>query len=492
MVRLSEVKGLGSLLCGGAEELRFSGVVCDSREVRPGDLFVAVRGGSDDGVRYAAAALERGAVGVVSEVSCGVEGGREVVVRDARQALGLLSAAANGYPSEYMAVYGVTGTNGKSTTALIIREILRQAGYRTGLLSTVEVAYGERVVAATHTTPGAPLLQHYLGAMVEHGCSAVVMEVSSHAIEQQRVAGVRFGGVVFTNLSQDHLDYHGSMEEYFRVKQELFARVAQESPGAVAVVLAEGEYGSKMESFVSGLPLRLVSCGFESGSDLWAEIRSMRCGGSEFDLVTRGGERVRVGSRLTGRFNVANMLCAAGLAYGCGVGLEVVARGLEGVEPCWGRLEEVKTPLGCTVYVDYAHTDDALRSVLTAVREVSDGRLVVVFGCGGDRDRTKRPLMGRACAEVADVLVVTSDNPRSESPGAIIADILGGIPAGAAEVVVEEDRRLGIRRALQLAGEGDVVVVAGKGHESWQEAGGERVPFDDRQVVREEAEGLWR
>jgi UDP-N-acetylmuramoyl-L-alanyl-D-glutamate--2,6-diaminopimelate ligase len=331
--------------------------------------------------------------------------------------------------------------------------------------------------------------------MVEAGCHSAVMEVSSHALDQQRVAGVRFAGAAFTNLSQDHLDYHKTMAAYWEAKKKLFAQLAKENPGAPAIVFVDAPYGKEMAEYIATLPLKLVTCGFSADACLRALQVELTPDGSTFTLeCTASCGRVAsfslpIRSHLAGRYNIANMLCAAGLALQAGVSPESVATVLQRVTPQWGRLERVPLKASFRVFVDYAHTDDALTQVLSAIREMGKGRILVVFGCGGDRDRKKRPLMGAACARGADVLIVTSDNPRSEDPDEIIKEILAGIPQGT-DVLVEPDRRTAIRQALSLARANDIVLVAGKGHEAFQEVAGRILPFDDRLVVKEEFDSI--
>jgi len=486
IMKFSEIPELAALLEGSAPGVAFSGIQADSRRVKAGELFAAVAGTRDDGGKYAGAALAKGAVAVLSERPLPEFGRQVVLVKDVRRALAVIAAAVHGWPSREMRVYGVTGTNGKTTTAWLLREMLRAGGANPGLLTTVQVAYGGREIPAVRTTPDACELQGLLAAMRGAGCDSAVMEVSSHALDQQRVAGVRFAGAAFTNLSQDHLDYHKTMEAYFEAKMRLFAQLAVDSPGAPAACCIDAAYGTRMAAYIGSLPLRLVSYGFSGEARVRAEDVSLTSDGSRFVMVTPGGQRCAVRIHLAGRYNIANMLCAAGLALEAGVPLEGVVQTMHEVKPRWGRLEKVETALKAAVFVDYAHTDDALTNVLGTLREMTRGKLTVVFGCGGDRDRTKRPLMGKACAALADRLVVTSDNPRNEEPEAIIGEILAGVPEGTA-CVVEPDRRAAIRLALETAGEGDVVLVAGKGHEPFQELNGRTVPFDDRQVVREEA-----
>jgi len=484
-MKCAEIPELLPLLTDKPTTMAFTGVQCDSRRVRPGDLFVAVSGRRDDGTKYGVAALERGAAAVVSETPLRDCHKANIIVRDARLALAILANAVNGWPSRKMDVFGITGTNGKTTTAWLLGELLRAHGCDPGLLTTVQAAYHNRVIPATRTTPDACELQSLLAAMANAGCDSAVMEVSSHALDQQRTAGIRFSGAVFTNLSLDHLDYHGSMEAYWETKKRLFVQLAHENPGAAAVCFLDAPYGAQMAEFLATLPVKRITCGFTCAADIWADDVALTPDGSTFTLVAAGGTRSPLDVKLAGRHNIANILCAVALAQSAGVSLETVTAMLQKVRPHWGRLERVPVDAAFRVFVDYAHTDDALRNVLAAVREMSKGRTIVVFGCGGDRDRTKRPLMGRACADGADVLVVTSDNPRSENPGTIIAEVTTGIPQGT-EMHIEPDRRAAIRLALSLARQDDVVLVAGKGHESFQEIAGRSFPFDDRMVVMEE------
>ena len=484
----ADIPELKKFLCGAVHSTAFGNVQCDSRKVKPGDLFVALAGSREDGAKYIAQARAKGAVAVLAE-NPPRDLADVIPVRDARGALACLAAAVNGWPSRAMRVYGITGTNGKTTTAWLLRDLLRAGGLVPGLLTTVQVEYRDRVIPATRTTPDACELQGLLAAMRGSGCDSVVMEVSSHALDQQRAAFLRFEAAAFTNLSQDHLDYHKTMEAYFQTKQRLFAQLAEEKPGATAMCFRDAGYGEEMATYLATLPLSRVTCGFSQEADLRAEDVEVMPDGSRFTLAAPDGRRCALRVHLAGRHNISNMLCAAGLALDAGVPFDTVAQALEQARPQWGRLERVAAAVPADVFVDYAHTDDALRNVLGTLREVTRGRLTVVFGCGGDRDRAKRPLMGRVCAELADRLVVTSDNPRGEEPMTIIEEILVGVPQGA-DVTVEPDRRAAIRAALATAKAGDVILIAGKGHESTQELAGRSLSFDDRQVVMEEANGL--
>ena len=366
-----------------------------------------------------------------------------------------------------MNIYGVTGTNGKTTTTWILAELLNACGY----VTTVEVFTGRRRFSTGYTTPPLPVLRGIFDEMESEGCANCVMEVSSHAIHQRRTGDTVFAGGAFTNLSEDHLDYHKTMEAYFQVKAEFFRRLADANPGAPAAVCVDGEYGRRMAEIVGRLPLRAVPCGisvggFAGGEDL-PELIAEKC-------------------PLVGPYNVRNVLLAAALASAAGVPPDAIRGKIPALTPRWGRLERVETCSAADVFVDYAHTDDALANVLSAVRTFTKGEVWAVFGAGGDRDRAKRPLMGAAAAANADHLVVTSDNPRSEDPASIAAAIVAGIPAGT-DFTVELDRAAAIRHALLNARAGDTVVVCGKGHETTQTVGDSVIPFDDREVCRSTA-----
>ena len=364
-----------------------------------------------------------------------------------------------------MNVYGVTGTNGKTTTTWVLAEFLKPLG-SSGYITTVEVDTGARKFSTGYTTPPNKVLMEIYAEMEANGVANCVMEASSHAIHQNRTAGTHFSGGAFTNLSEDHLDYHKTMEAYFAAKRLFFERLAAENPGAPAVVCVDGDWGRRLAEELAALPLRLVTCGFSAPHD------------ADFaDFVSRR-------SPLAGRYNVQNVLVAAALARAVGVSDDAIRAAVPTLTPRWGRLERVKTRSAAEVFVDFAHTDDALANVLSTVRAFTKGRVWAVFGAGGDRDRAKRPLMGAAAAKWADRLVVTSDNPRSERPEDIISEIVAGIPAGT-DVVVEPDRRAAIHYALAHAQAGDTVVVCGKGHETTQTIGDKVLPFDDRIVCSE-------
>ena len=373
---------------------------------------------------------------------------------------------------------GVTGTNGKTTTTHLIRSILEAAGHTVGLIGTIEYRIGDRVMPATHTTPESLELNQMLDSMVKSGCTAAVMEVSSHALSMSRVHAQQFGAAVFTNLTQDHLDYHGTMEGYFEAKKSLFTAL---SSASVAVSNADDPYGTRM---TDGIAARILLYGTSAAADVTARQCRMDVHGSAITLVYRGME-IPISSSLTGRFNIANILAACsqpGLAWM--LRPEHISAGIANLKAVRGRFEQVQSPRGWTAIVDYAHTPDALENCLATIREIlpKNTRIITVFGCGGNRDAGKRPKMGRIASTLSDTTFVTSDNPRKEKPGDIIAQVMKGVVPGK-EVRVEPDRRAAIRKALKAASAGDVVLVAGKGHEDYQVIGDEKIHFDDREEI---------
>jgi UDP-N-acetylmuramoyl-L-alanyl-D-glutamate--2,6-diaminopimelate ligase len=466
----------------------------DSRKVGPGTLFFCVPGEKVDGHEFGAAAVEAGAAALVVERELDLDVA-QVVVADARAAMAPMAAAFYGDPSGELRVVGVTGTNGKTTTAFLIREILEAAGIQTGLLGTVRQVVGGEEEAVERTTPEAIDLQGTFRRMLEAGDEACVMEVSSHALALHRADSIHFAVALFTNLTQDHLDFHADMEDYFRAKRLLF-----EMGLKVAIANVDDEYGRRLADEFDCVTFSAAG----ADADLTTRAVSFDASGAQFTITpgptgrnqrdrrrfspVGGGVGVRTG--LPGDFNVANALGAFTAAAAMGVEANVAAEGLARAERVPGRFEPIDEGQDFAVLVDYAHTPDSLENVLRAARRLSAGRVLSVFGAGGDRDRDKRPKMGRAGASLSDLAVVTSDNPRSEDPGAIIAEVVGGIENGA-NFEVEPDRRAAIALALSQAGAGDTVVIAGKGHEQGQEfEGGRKVPFDDREVAREELRRL--
>lgn len=483
---MSGLRSLPELLAGLLEEgaappeLAVSGLACDSRRVAPGTLFFAIPGTREDGARFAGKAVEAGAAAIVAArplalpVPC-------LVARSPRRAAAIAAARFHGEPGRGLACVGVTGTNGKTTTCHLLAGLMQCAGRPFGLIGTVGHRAGQLALPAATTTPGPIELQELLCAMAEGKLAGCAMEVSSHALDQDRAAGVSFRVGVFTNLTRDHLDYHGSMEAYAGAKRRLFSGL---EPGASAVANLDDPAGAAM---LAAVPPGVERIGFSAGAQGGAVLRARALRphpeGVSFRLEGPGGAEA-VELPLVGAFNVENALAAAGAALALGLTLAQVAAGLARAEGAPGRLEKIPGPPGRPrVFVDYAHTPDALERALRALRPLTPGRLVVLFGCGGDRDRGKRPLMGRAAAAAADEVWVTSDNPRGEEPAAIIAAVLAGAGEGPARVRVEPDRETAIRLALEQAGPEDTVLVAGKGHESEQIVGERRLRFSDREVV---------
>jgi UDP-N-acetylmuramoyl-L-alanyl-D-glutamate--2,6-diaminopimelate ligase len=459
--------------------LEVAAVTYDSRRVGEGDLFVAIRGLADDGNEFVDDARSRGAVAVVSEAPPRDEI-PWVRVPDARVALAVLSAATLGHPGRELELVGVTGTNGKTTTAYMIDAAIRESGEKGGLLGTVAYRIGDQVAEAARTTPEASDLQGLLREMVDAGCRRAVLEVSSHSLVLERVHGLDFKVGVFTNLSRDHLDFHGDMETYFAAKRRLFDELLGED--GYAVVNVDDDYGAEL---VRTAKRPVLTCSLSRDADFTAQDVQLSLEGTQFRVRTPSGI-FEARTPLLGRFSVRNALCAFAAAHALGLSPDAVQRGLASLKGVPGRMERVEAGQAFTVLVDYAHTDDALKNLLDSVRELDPRRLITVFGCGGDRDRTKRPLMGAVAARLGDVVILTSDNPRSEPPEVILEEIQRGIPADRAEEIeVIADRRDAIARALALGREGVVVVIAGKGHETRQVLRDRTVPFDDRQVVRD-------
>ena len=458
---------------GSPDPVEVRDLAYDARAVTPGAAFFAVRGARADGHDFAEEAVANGASVLVVERAVEPEV-PQLVVPDSRAAMATAADAFFGEPTRELEVAGVTGTNGKTTTAYLLHSILGAAGRRPGLLGTVESRIGGEVRPVVRTTPEAIDLQRTFREMLDAGDRSVALEASSHASMLHRLDRVRFDALVFTNLTQDHLDFHGTMEDYFKAKRRLFTGAA---PPPAAVNVGDS-WGRKLaEELEHAARAPLVTFGFAEDAEVRPDDLVLDAGGARF---TAGG--ISVETSLRGRFNVENVLGAVAAAILLDVDEEEIVAGVRALQGVPGRFEAVDEGQPFTVLVDYAHTPDSLDNVLRAARDIAAGRLLVVFGAGGDRDRGKRPLMGRIAAELADVVVVTSDNPRSEEPLAIIQDILQG--AGM-DVEIDPDRGSAIARAIGLAEAGDVVVIAGKGHEQGQEVGPEKLPFDDRAVARE-------
>jgi UDP-N-acetylmuramoyl-L-alanyl-D-glutamate--2,6-diaminopimelate ligase len=449
----------------------------DSRAVAPDSLFFCIAGDQEDGHRFAPAALAAGAGAIVVERWLELDA-PQALVPSVRGAIGPMSAVIFGRPADALTTIGITGTNGKTTTTYLLEAIVRAAGSRAGVIGTNGARIEGDPVELARTTPEAPDLHRLLVRMRSAGVQVVAMEVSSHALAQHRVDGILFDLAVFTNLSQDHLDYHGTMESYLEAKAVLFT-----PDHAVRGLLNADDPSARRLLRRTAIPV--VTYGVERDADLRASAVAVDARGISFHV-----EGVEVRSALLGRFNVWNCLAAVGAAREVGIPLEVAAGALGEVRDVPGRMETIDAGQDFLVVVDYAHTPDSIRVVLRGARSLAAGRVIVVFGCGGDRDRAKRAPMGQAATSTADLTVITTDNPRSEDPLAIIGEIVPGAVAGGGDYVVEPDRRDAIRLALREAKPGDIVVIAGKGHEPYQEVAGTVVPFDDRSITRDELGSL--
>ena len=471
-------------------EAGIRGLDYDSRRIEPAFLFVAMKGESTDGNKYIDQAIARGAVAVVTDSPA--EAPRKdvawVLVPHGRRALAKISANFYKRPAERIRITGVTGTNGKTTTTFILEAVLQAAGRKNALVGTVEYHLPGKVLPAPHTTPESLELNQLLNEALGVGATEAVMEVSSHALEQQRVYGIPFDVAVFTNLTRDHLDYHGTFEKYFAAKRILFEGCGTEPPRA-AVINTDDEYGRQLLKFSKKQGTEAFSYGLAAG-DFRADRLEATASGNRFDLVTPSGP-IAIFSPLIGQVNIYNVLAACGAAYARGCKAEQIAKGIEQMQRVPGRFERVDEGQPFAVVVDYAHTDDALKNLTRVAREFASrggakGKVITVFGCGGDRDRTKRPLMGEAAGKGSDFVVVTSDNPRSEDPLNIINDSLAGLQRSGTRYTAEADRRKAIALALSEAHGGDIVLIAGKGHEKTQTTREGVFPFDDFQVASEE------
>ena len=476
-------------LGGPAASVLVRGVACDTRTLGPGELFVVVQGTKDDGARYATEAVRRGACALVvpDDAPRALEelGVPVVRVEDPRGALASLAAAYHGHPARAMRVVGVTGTNGKTTTTHLVRAVLENADRGPcALIGTIRYEWPGETIVAKNTTPGAAELQALLARARDAGCRSVSMEVSSHALDQRRVEGIPFAGAVFTNLTGDHLDYHGSMDRYAEAKARLFQSLGLR---AVAAVNAEDGFSPAM---IRNSRAHVITFGLDAPAHAAVTARDLRMSadGVRFVLQVPGGE-AEVASPLVGRYNVMNLLAAAAVTHGLGVPADAIARGLGALRGVRGRLEAVEAGQPFTILVDYAHSDDAVANVLRNLRNVVPRTQLVVLGCGGDRDRTKRPRMARAAAELAGLCWFTSDNPRSEEPARIVDDMLAGV-YGARNVRVELDRRRAIAAAVREAHVGDCGAILGKGHEDYQIFADRTVRFDDREAAADAVRAL--
>ncbi|MFN3133944.1 MAG: UDP-N-acetylmuramoyl-L-alanyl-D-glutamate--2,6-diaminopimelate ligase [Candidatus Kryptonium sp.] len=472
----------------GDENLNVSGIAYDSREVDEGELFVAIKGLNVDGHRFIPEAVLGGAVAIILEddliddnyfIERNVA---KIVVPDSRKALAVASSVFYGFPSQKLKLIGVTGTNGKTTTTHLIKSILEFGGMKAGLIGTINYVIGDEIIPAGQTTPESLEINRFISKMVEKGISSCVMEVSSHALALDRVYGLDFDVGVFTNLTHDHLDFHQTFEAYFQAKKILFDSLKQ---SAYAVYNIDDPHGERIVADTKAMKL---SYGKNERADV--RIKEFRLGfdGTYVIVQVPTGAELEISSKLIGEFNVYNISSAVAVGYILGIELEDIKRGIEAVESVKGRFERIVSPDGYTVIIDYAHTPDALEKCIDAIlkmrEQLGGGKLITVFGCGGDRDKSKRPIMGRISTEKSDITVITSDNPRFEDPEGIISDILKGVKENSVYYVFV-DRKEAIERALEMAERNDIVLIAGKGHEEYQIIRDIKVPFSDSQVVFE-------
>lgn len=477
-MKLSELmKGL-NLPANLNDDIEIMGITCDSRRVDKGWVFVCIRGSSADGHRFAPQAEKAGAALIVAEEDTGCS--RQLIVPSTRLAWAIICSNWFNNPASRLKLVGVTGTNGKTSTTYMIKSLLESCGYRVGLVGTIQNMIGDRVLPASHTTPDPYDLHSLFALMVAEGCTHAVMEVSSHALDQDRVAGITYDTAIFTNLTQDHLDYHKTMENYLESKKKLFKQAK------CAIVNLDDPWTPKL---VDGLSCPVVTySAYKDEADYTAKNIRPKPDGVDFELVGTGAiGRIRL--PIPGMFSVYNALAAAAGALSLGIQFDKVTESLSKVKGIKGRAEIVPTGRDFTVVIDYAHTPDGLEKICKTMKECCHGRLVTLFGCGGDRDRTKRPIMGKIASEISDFVIITSDNPRTENPGAIIEDILQGVPEKTKYKVIE-NRIEAIHWAIENAQPGDTILLAGKGHETYQILADRTIHLDEREVVADALEKL--
>lgn len=475
-VRMKTLFPLASYI--GCADVKITSCACDSRKVQSGSAFVVISGTEQDGINFVPDAIERGAAVLITERPINSRGLPQVIVPCAREAYGVLCATLAGVPSRAMKVAAVTGTNGKTSVSWILRSILQSSVGGCGLLGTIEYDDSVNISPSTLTTPPAHLIQSLLRKTRQHGSRHAVLEASSHALDQQRLAGCELDAAVITNITHDHLDYHKDRESYLKTKASL-SRYLRRS----GVMLISADDPGAVEASLSISHPQILTYGMNQPADIKGVIYEESLRGSRFS-ITADEEEVQYSTPLIGRHQVSNCLAAIAIAMRWEISAEAIQRGLSRLRCIPGRLQLVEQHRGISYFVDYAHTADALEQSISHIRRLTSGRIILVFGAGGDRDRSKRPLMGKASNQ-ADIAIVTSDNPRSEEPLSIIADIQSGLSRQEPEVIVEVDRRKAIDRAVRNASSGDVVLVAGKGHEKEQIIGEESIPFDDCQVIRD-------
>lgn len=467
---------------------KIAGISFDSRTIQKGFAFFAIPGNRDDGSKYIHSAVEKGASHVFHEGEISNKLTDNVQfhkVSSARETLALLSSFFYNEPSKELEVYAVTGTNGKTTVAGLVRDILQANQKSTGLLSTVEYSWGDYLMESSRTTPDPITIQQAFRSMVDAGCIAASIEASSHALDQARLHGIPIKVAGFTNLTQDHLDYHEDFENYFLCKRRLFTDLIKQKNEGGAVINIDDKYGLRLYKELKDLGIKVISYSTcNDNADLVARNINLGLRETTFTLSSFG-EQTTLKTHLIGRYNISNILCAVGMTLHGGIQLKNIVESIEHIFPRWGRLEHIKLPNGASVFVDYAHTPDAIEKALTALREVTHGSLTILFGCGGDRDKTKRPIMGKIASLLSDQVILTSDNPRTEDPETILNEIESGITPSCKYYIRLSDRKKAIKHAVTTSQNGDILLIAGKGHETYQEINGIKHPFDDREIVRE-------
>lgn len=469
-----------ALLTASKQRIR---VCSDSRQITPGDVFVAVPGTHVDGHNFIPQAIQNGAEYIVCQKALDCKQAKVVLVTDSAHALGLLAQAAQGDPNAKLVNLAVTGTNGKTTTSFLVRSVIEQAGFKSGLIGTIITSTGRHSAESAMTTPDPITIAQAAREMVDDGAKFMIIEASSHALDQKRLAGIHFTAAAFTNLTGDHLDYHRTMDQYLAAKTKLFTDLPTH---AIAILNAQSEYSQKI---AEKCRVRTLWYSVQEPADIYAEIESMNTGGSEFSIVFNNYKE-KVITPLPGRHNISNHLAAAGLCLAAGFDLGTIAKGLSALKNVPGRLEPVQSQAaqkaGISVFVDYAHTDDALWNVLNTLKPLCKKKLITVFGCGGDRDKTKRPRMAAVAEKLSDLVIVTSDNPRTEDPKQIIQDILAGFSSlSTNKVLVEPDRKKAIGLAISNAKREDIILIAGKGHETYQIIGTTKSHFSDQETAEE-------
>ena len=459
-------------------DITINSITTNSKSVRKGGLFIALKGPSCDGHDFIEEAAQRGAAAIVTETRAGTGDAIEIAVDGTRKALALMAANFYGHPSRALKIIGVTGTNGKTTITYIVESILKAAGINAGVIGTIEYRIGAaKGIESNNATPGVLELQSILRKMADARMAYAIMEASSHGLDQDRMAGIAFDAAAFTNITPEHLDYHKTIEQYLKAKSRIFGLLKE---GGTAILNADDSASSGMAASIRN---RIVTYGIKTRASVMAKDILTSISGSRFKIVF-GDDDINIRTNLIGLHNVSNCLAAFAITKSQGIGLKHIKDGIGRLESVPGRLESVTVRAPFQVFVDYAHTDDALYNVLGILRSAAKRRIITVFGCGGNRDSAKRPRMGRAACELSDRVVITSDNPRNENPAGIINDILKGIEGRFSNFSIEEDRRKAIESAMRMAKEDDIVLLAGKGHEQYQIIGDKRLPFDDREVAR--------